>query len=89
MQHKKDMELLEQVQRRAMKTLRGLKHLSYGESLKELDLFRLEKRRVWGDLIAAFQYMNGAYKQEGNQLFLYSLIAIGQWGMPLTKRGEI
>ena len=29
----------------------------------------LEKRRLWGDPIAAFQYLKEAYKQEGNQLF--------------------
>ena len=29
----------------------------------------LEKRRLWGDLIAAFQYLKGAYKQQGIQLF--------------------
>jgi len=32
-------------------------------------LFSLEKRRLWGDLIAAFQDLKGAYKQEGSQLF--------------------
>jgi len=32
-------------------------------------LFSLEKRRLWGNLIAAFQYLKGAYKQEGSQLF--------------------
>ena len=26
-------------------------------------------RRLWGDLIAAFQYLKGAYKQEGEWLF--------------------
>ena len=32
-------------------------------------MFSLEKRRLWSDLIAAFQYLKGAYKQEGSQLF--------------------
>lgn len=48
---------------------RVMENLSHKERRRGLRLFSLERRRLWGGLIATIQYLMEAYKEDGERLF--------------------
>ena len=68
--------------------IKGLEHISCEERLRDLNLFCLQTRWLWGD-VATFQYLKGAYKQEREQLFTWSDCDRREGIILKQKRGDL
>ena len=66
---KKDIEILERVQWRATKMIKGCQKLSYEDRLKRCGLTTLEKRRERGDLIETYKWMTGKVEMPHERFF--------------------
>lgn len=66
---RKDIDVLEKVQRRATRMVTGMKKLNYNQRLKRLNLTTLEERRHRGDLIQTYKLLNHKDNIDYQQFF--------------------
>ena len=81
---KKDIDMLENMQHRATRLVPALRHLSYEERLRILNLPSLVYQRLWCDLIEVYKYLHGYYNVEVNGLLLLVTPGLPTLGHSMT-----
>jgi len=71
-----------------MKIVRGMEHFSYKERLRELGLFSPWNRRLRGDCAVACQYLQKAYRKDGERHFIPGPLVTGQGQLFYIARGR-
>ena len=56
---RRDINLMERIQRLATRMIKSMRELPYEERLRRLNIFSLERRRLRGDLILAYNIFHG------------------------------
>ena len=72
---KKDIAILERVQKRATKMISGLRKVKYSDRLEQCNLMPLDKRRTRGDLIQTFKVLKGIDKVDYNKFFRLNTVS--------------
>lgn len=67
---RKDIELIEKVQRRATRMVKGMARKDYEERLRQLKMTTLETRRLRGDLILVFKIFRGMERIKSEYFFV-------------------
>jgi ribonuclease P/MRP protein subunit RPP40 len=84
---KKDIELIEGVQRRATKLIKSLKDETYENRLKKLHLTSMETRRLRGDLIEVFKMFKGMDNLDVHKFFQLTNAPTRGHSLKLVKHG--
>ena len=72
---KKDKILIENVQRRATRLVKSIKHLPYEDRLKTLGLPSLEYRRERSDMIQVYKILHGIDRVDKDKFFTLNRLA--------------